>query len=622
MDMDLQSLQLKAISELLQLTCDDDMDYQKLKTWKVLIYDDETKRFLSPILKVGELRNLGVTLNMSIGEKREPIPGVDAVYLVTPKEENIAAILADAKSKKYKQLHINFTTYTTDEFLTDLAKRFVEANASSYIASVTDCYVHFASFALSTFSLQIPKCFKELYGLQADSCADVVLDMVVDRLFSVVVTMGSLPIIRAPKIISPATTVAEKLNKKLYDLINSRTQLGISLSGSFNRPVLVIMDRTVDLSSMIQHSWNYQPLLHDSFGINDDKVVLVTGDNAKRTTYDLESSDKIYQAIYRLPLSDVATHIASALDTYNSQIAKINKGDGEATGSLVNAMNAIPHLTEQKRLLDMHTNLATALVDMVKDRDIDRFYEFEYDLDLLSEKACFQHFEDLLGGEKSTVMDLYRALLLIALCRQNIPEVKLDELENRIKLRGDLKCEALKGLRNIMKMKAFSESLMSQIQHAKSVDLSTGKPVEGSNTASTEPPRREFSQHHKKLAEYSSKIIDTGVNIFKGVKRLLPRKKNTYVVNIVENLLNNSEAVAQEFAYYDPKTSENVIVPNAKRTAAKKCVVFIVGGGSFNESTLLQEMATRTKYSVLYGSTDFERPEDFVMQLGDSRFIS
>lgn len=620
--MDLQQLQLKAISEILQLTNDDDMDYQKLKTWKVLIYDDEAKRCLSPILKVGELRNLGVTLNMSIGDKREPIPGVDAVYLVTPKEENIAIILADVKAKKYKQVHINFTTYTSDTFLSDLAKRLVEANVSSSIASVTDCYVHFASFALSTFSLNIPQCFRDLYGSQDGDTADQILEAVVDRLLSVVVTLGALPVIRAPKAMSPAVTVAEKLNQKLYDLVNARHQMGISLNSSFNRPLLIILDRTVDMSAMIQHSWNYQPLLHDSFGIALDKVVLNTGgENAKKSTYDLEATDKIYQAIHRLPLSDVATHIASSLESYNTQISQINKGDGEGAGSLVNAMNAIPHLTEQKRLLDMHTNLATALVDVVKEREIDRLYEFEYDLDLLSEKACFQHFEDLMSNQKATAMDLYRSLLLIALCRPNIPEYKLDEIENRIKLRGELKCEALKGIRNVMKMKAFSENLMKQIQNANVVDPSGMKSgADGSNSLSQEGVKKEFSQSHKKLAEYSSKLIDTGVNIFKGVKRLLPRKKNMHVVNIVENLLTNSEGISQEFAFYDPKASGSVLGPGTRRQAAKRSVVFLVGGGSYNEATMLQEMASRTKHSILYGSTDFDRPEDFVMQLGDTSF--
>ncbi|GBE61593.1 Sec1 family protein [Babesia ovata] len=466
----------------------------------------------------------------------------------------------------------------------------------------------------------MPKCFADCYGGRTEGEADPLLDTIVDRLLSVVVTLGTLPFLVSPRSMSPAATVAERLNKKLFELVSARHQLGISLASSYNRPVLLIVDRTVDLGSMIQHSWNYQPLLHDLFGINFDKLVLDTGsEKSKKVTYDLESGDKLYQAIHRLPLSDVASHIATSLESYNAQLSQINKGEDEAAGSLVNAMNAIPQLTEQKRLLDMHTNLATALVDAVKSRDLDRFYEFEYDLDLLSEKNCFQQFEDLLANDKSTAMDLYRSLLLVALNRPGVSESRFDELEQRIKLRGELKSDSLRGLRNLMKMKAFSEGLLKQIQNAKTSDLSTAKQI-NEGMSPSDQPRREFSQGHKKLAEYSSKLIDTGVSLFKGVRRLLPRKKQPCVVSVLESLLNNPEAISNEFAYYDPRASESALAPSVRRSTSRKCVLFVVGGGSYNEAVALQDLASRSKYSIIYGSTAFDRPEDFMEQLGGSAF--
>ncbi|ORM40708.1 Protein sly1 [Babesia sp. Xinjiang] len=610
----------EAVADMLQSTCDEDSDGRQVKTWKVLIYDDEARALLSPMLKVGELRNLGVTLNMPITDRREALPGVDAVYLVGPTKANMEIILADAQRQMYKQVYVNFTTYSPDEYLGEFARKLVESNAHGSVAAITDRHVHFALVAMSSFSLNLPGCFSGLYGGGAGGDDDKLVDTLVDRLLSVLVTLGSLPVLVAPRVISPAAVVAEKLNRKLYEFVCARHQLGISLSSSFNRPMLLILDRTVDLAPMIQHSWNYQPLIHDIFGISFDKVVIETpGDKTKRVTHDLEFGDKLYQAIHRLPLSDVATHISTSLESYNAQVSNINREDGDAAGSLVTAMNAIPQLTEQKRLLDMHTNLATALVDAVKARDLDRFYEFEYDLDLLSEKNCFQQFEDLLANENSTAADLYRALLLIALARPGVSDAKLNELENRIRLRGEVKGESLKGLRNVMKMKAFSEGMLKQIQNAKTADMSTPQQI-NDHSSPSETPKRDFAQGHKKLAEYSSKIIDTGVNIFKGVRRMLPRKKQSCIVNIVDNFLSNTDVVSDEFAYYDPKTSESVIAPSVRRANSRRCVVFVVGGGSYNESVALQDYATRSKYSIVYGSTAFDRAEDFVEQLGRSTF--
>ena len=54
--------------------------------WKVLIYDRGGQDIISPLLKVGELRDFGITLHLLLHSDRDPIPDVPAVYFVTPTE--------------------------------------------------------------------------------------------------------------------------------------------------------------------------------------------------------------------------------------------------------------------------------------------------------------------------------------------------------------------------------------------------------------------------------------------------------------------------------------------------------------------------------------------------------
>lgn len=56
--------------------------------WKVLIYDRGGQDIISPLLKVGELRDFGITLHLLLHSDRDPIPDVPAVYFVTPTEGN------------------------------------------------------------------------------------------------------------------------------------------------------------------------------------------------------------------------------------------------------------------------------------------------------------------------------------------------------------------------------------------------------------------------------------------------------------------------------------------------------------------------------------------------------
>ncbi len=56
--------------------------------------DQVCRDILTPLLKVGDLRALGITLLLDIkDENRQQIPDAPAVYFVLPTEENIQLIV-------------------------------------------------------------------------------------------------------------------------------------------------------------------------------------------------------------------------------------------------------------------------------------------------------------------------------------------------------------------------------------------------------------------------------------------------------------------------------------------------------------------------------------------------
>jgi hypothetical protein len=88
---------------------------------------------------------------------------------------------------------------------------------------------------------------------------------VVDGLFSVLVTLGVVPIIRCPKG-GAAEHVAAALESRLRDHLKARSNLfsegsHAALAATLSRPLLVIFDRNFDLSVMLQHCWSYKPLV-------------------------------------------------------------------------------------------------------------------------------------------------------------------------------------------------------------------------------------------------------------------------------------------------------------------------------------------------------------------------
>lgn len=89
---------------------------------------------------------------------------------------------------------------------------------------------------------------------------------------------------------------------------------------------------------------------------------------------------------------------------------------------------------------------------------------------------------------------------------------------------------------------------------------------------------------------------------------------------MLELLQNKSGSMLdKEFVYTDPKmeqylNSETALVPRIK-SSFKQAILFTVGGGSYVESQTLKEMAKRTGKQILYGTTEFVRPEAFLEEL-------
>jgi hypothetical protein len=111
------------------------------------------------------------------------------------------------------------------------------------------------------------------YVLNAPSTDETAIEAEIDRiasgLFSVIVTTGQVPYIRSPWG-NAAEMVARELNGNIHDQPLDATRTGKSLFsgngsgvGALGRPVLLILDRNIDVTSMIAHGWMHQSLIHD-----------------------------------------------------------------------------------------------------------------------------------------------------------------------------------------------------------------------------------------------------------------------------------------------------------------------------------------------------------------------
>ena len=269
-----------------------------------------------------------------------------------------------------------------------------------------------------------------------------------------------MPIIRCPKG-AAAEMIAAKLDRKLRDhILNSKDNLFSAPSNRAaagtpsSRPVLIILDRNVDLIPMLSHSWTYQSLVHDVLQMKLNRITVETpideNNPVKGTTkkaYDLTSNDFFWAKNAGVPFPQVAEDIDAELMRYKDDANEITKKTGASSiedlqndtsasaQHLKAAITLLPELRERKAVLDMHMNILAGVLTGIKNRQLDNFFQLEENI-VKQTKA--QMLEILNDSDKGKVpMDKLRLFIIWFLStEQDVSRTEMEKFEEALKTAG------------------------------------------------------------------------------------------------------------------------------------------------------------------------------------------
>ena len=624
--------------------------------WKVLVLDSKSQAIVSSVLRVNDLLRCGVTIHSLIHSRRSALPDVPAVYFIEPTTANIKQIIEDLTNEMYDGFYINFTSSIDRELLEEFAKKVAISGQGHKIHQVYDQYLDFIVTEPELFSLDLDQVYTKFNNpLTKEDEIHQLADTIANGILASIITLGNIPIIRCSRG-GPAELVATQLDLKLRDYANntrtlnnsssSHTQLGSNAGASSNgtavqqRPVLILLDRSIDLASMFSHSWIYQCMVSDVLELKRNTIKVVKFDETSSSAdgtvkqnvkqYDVDPNDFFWYKNSQLPFPDVVENADMDLNTYKKDAHDLTAKTGISsfndidpsnpnadTANIQQAVDALPELTARKATLDMHMDVLATLLKELEAKSLDKFFEIEQNY---NDPKIQSQFLEILKSEskRDNSADKLRTYLILILVT-NLPKSFQDECESILRSKEGL----LDKLNALTYIKKFKEIM--KLSNLPLTDIANDGGSSGSSNGGYDSKNNSalFNGLSSKLYGLTEGRITEGLSsLASGLKNLLPDKKQLPITNVVEAIMDPTNAptssvqLTDDYLYLDPKSRGGHSKP-PKRQTYQDSLVFIVGGGNYLEYLNLQEWSNqpnKPNKSITYGSTSIITATEFLDQ--------
>ena len=392
---------------------------------KILLLDHETTGVLSMAFTQSEVMEREVFLFDRLdNSKRERMMHLKAVCILRPTEANISQLITELMDPKYGEYHLFFTNVVSDNQLKELA----QADEHEVVQHIHEYFADYYPVYRCVFSLNVDSMVKVDPEIH-----QIVLRRVCDGLAGVLLSLRKKPMIRFQKSSEMCQRVAQEIGRRM----TTERQL-FDFPRTEQSTVLLIVDRREDPITPLLQQWTYQAMVHELFGINNNRVGLPekkvkTSDKGKgkedeqygrNAAADREKKpaeivlsadqDEFYRENMFLNWGDLGTNIKTAM-------AKVQMADSTTRNmKSIEEMKAFienyPEFNKQKGNVAMHVGLLGDIFDAVQKRSL-------LDVSKVEQSLACQHdhnaakgmVHEMLRNPRITEEDKIRLVLLYAL---------------------------------------------------------------------------------------------------------------------------------------------------------------------------------------------------------------